>query len=314
MTITQIKFVIEASRAGSINRAAANLFISQSVLSASIKRLEDELGRQIFIRTNKGVRLTRFGQDFVSYVTPIAMQVDQIHAMLARSSDKHSVVFRVASSGFFFLSDIFKQLYDKYKAMGIRINTYEGSIGEVTRLVRDQVAEVGIVRRWSCYRNAHTSQLHALRLRFYPIAALNVGITVGPNNPLFHQESNYVTPDMIKGYPAIMYGYMDDGPYADIFDRLKLPASSNKIVTTSRAVVYEMLALTDAYYLNSLYHKDPSQVVIRDFRSPQRTLLLKDCDIKSEIGWIKIEESDLSRIAAEAVEMIADHIISRICV
>ena len=39
MTLNQIKYVIEVANAGSINKAASNLFISQSVLSASISSL-----------------------------------------------------------------------------------------------------------------------------------------------------------------------------------------------------------------------------------------------------------------------------------
>lgn len=42
MTLNQLKYVIEIARTGSINKAASNLFISQPVLSASIKSLETE--------------------------------------------------------------------------------------------------------------------------------------------------------------------------------------------------------------------------------------------------------------------------------
>ena len=47
MTLNQLEYVIKVAEAGSINKAASQLFVSQSVLSTSIKNLESELGRSI---------------------------------------------------------------------------------------------------------------------------------------------------------------------------------------------------------------------------------------------------------------------------
>lgn len=61
MTLNQLKYVIKIAETGSINKAASNLFISQSVLSTTIKNLETELGHEIFIRSPKGIKLTPYG-------------------------------------------------------------------------------------------------------------------------------------------------------------------------------------------------------------------------------------------------------------
>ena len=66
MKLEQIEQVVEIAKQNSISQAASNLFISQPSLSLSIQHLENELGEAIFLRTNKGVRLTPFGKDFVS--------------------------------------------------------------------------------------------------------------------------------------------------------------------------------------------------------------------------------------------------------
>ena len=44
MTFLQLNYVTEIYNCGSINKAAQNLFVSQSSLSNSIRELEDELG------------------------------------------------------------------------------------------------------------------------------------------------------------------------------------------------------------------------------------------------------------------------------
>ncbi len=58
MTFLQLNYVTEIYNCGSINKAAQNLFVSQSSLSNSIRELEDELGIKIFIRSNRGIILT----------------------------------------------------------------------------------------------------------------------------------------------------------------------------------------------------------------------------------------------------------------
>ena len=49
MNLNSFVYVAEVERCGSINRAAQNLYTSQSNLSTALKALEDELGYPIFI-------------------------------------------------------------------------------------------------------------------------------------------------------------------------------------------------------------------------------------------------------------------------
>ena len=58
MTFSQLNYVMEVSRCGSINKAASKLFVSQSNLSNSIHELEKELDIKIFLRSSKGIELT----------------------------------------------------------------------------------------------------------------------------------------------------------------------------------------------------------------------------------------------------------------
>lgn len=52
----------------SISKAANELYISQPAVSKSIKKLEEELGGNIFKRTKKGVTLTEEGKELFKYV------------------------------------------------------------------------------------------------------------------------------------------------------------------------------------------------------------------------------------------------------
>ena len=48
MTLTQLKYAITVSEAGSMNQAAKELFISQPSLSLAIRDLEEEIGVELF--------------------------------------------------------------------------------------------------------------------------------------------------------------------------------------------------------------------------------------------------------------------------
>ena len=62
MTLTQLRYAITVANANSMNEAARMLFVSQPSLSSAIKELEEEIGVEIFRRTNRGISLTPEGE------------------------------------------------------------------------------------------------------------------------------------------------------------------------------------------------------------------------------------------------------------
>ena len=58
MTITQMKYFITAAKCLNFTKAAEILFITQPALSRQISAIENELNMQLFIRTNRYVKLT----------------------------------------------------------------------------------------------------------------------------------------------------------------------------------------------------------------------------------------------------------------
>lgn len=51
-----------------MTKASEELMISQPAISQSIKKLEDQLGGTLFIRSNKGMELTKEGEMFFNYI------------------------------------------------------------------------------------------------------------------------------------------------------------------------------------------------------------------------------------------------------
>ncbi len=61
MELRTLRYFIAALEAGSLSRAAGTLYIAQPALTAQIKKLEDELGAQLFERSHAGVMPTPAG-------------------------------------------------------------------------------------------------------------------------------------------------------------------------------------------------------------------------------------------------------------
>lgn len=56
-----LKYFVQIAECGSIGAAAENLRLSQPSVSAALRRLEAQLGLQLFLRTRRGVQLTPAG-------------------------------------------------------------------------------------------------------------------------------------------------------------------------------------------------------------------------------------------------------------
>ena len=175
--------------------------------------------------------------------------------------------------------------------------------------VANKQASVGIVRLWECYDDLDRSQMDSFNLEFHPIVTLDVGLTIGPNNPYFFREENWIAPEMMAQFPSVAYEQVDKSAYSDIYDRLGIKFDRGKIIAHSRAFLYEMIAYTDAFYLNSDYTRCK---FARQFETasatPQRTLHIKDCTVHSVIGWIKHREHTLSQLEEELIDKVTDYL------
>lgn len=61
MTTRQIEYFLEIARCNNISDAAENLFVTQPTLGRQMSALEAELNMQLFMRSNKGTKLTPAG-------------------------------------------------------------------------------------------------------------------------------------------------------------------------------------------------------------------------------------------------------------
>lgn len=81
MKIDHLIYFYETSRRKSLNESSKYLHLSQQSLSASIRSLEEELGVQLFRRTNNGILITDVGKKALEHIEVIIKEYGNLLAL-----------------------------------------------------------------------------------------------------------------------------------------------------------------------------------------------------------------------------------------
>ena len=102
MNTKQMDYIIETAKTLNLSRAAENLYISQPALSYQIKVIEEEVGFAIFDRVGKSIRLTPAGQQLVTSLQRISVDlqfaIEQAQNMGEIYKDSIKIGFATRSS------------------------------------------------------------------------------------------------------------------------------------------------------------------------------------------------------------------------
>ena len=95
MTLTELKYIVAVARERHFGRAAEACFVSQPTLSVAIKKLEEELGVQLFERGGSEVSVTPIGQQIVEQAQKVLEQTSAIREIARQGKDPLAGPLRV---------------------------------------------------------------------------------------------------------------------------------------------------------------------------------------------------------------------------
>ena len=75
--LRHLKYFVATAELGQVSRAAMELSVSQSAVTAAIRELEQTLGATLFTRSSHGMTLTEAGRRFLSSGYEILSKVDE---------------------------------------------------------------------------------------------------------------------------------------------------------------------------------------------------------------------------------------------
>src|SRR5437667_10679568 len=82
MELRHLRTIAAVARHGSFSKAAEELHLAQSAVSQQIRRLEQELGVEVFRRSSRSLDITAEGKVILEYAGRVLREVDGLHGEL----------------------------------------------------------------------------------------------------------------------------------------------------------------------------------------------------------------------------------------
>ena len=124
------KYAYEIHKEGSFSKAANKLYIAQSSLSLTVKKLEKDLGFTVFDRSSSPISLTREGKIYMEYLEEIQEQEKNMYKRITTISKPIDDKILVGNPFFvsrYLLPKACKKFNDKYPGVELRLNMGETS-------------------------------------------------------------------------------------------------------------------------------------------------------------------------------------------
>ena len=194
MDIRVLKYFLAVAREQSYSVAAERLYLSQPTLSRQIKELEDELGKTLFIRSNKGVYLTEEGMILRKRAEEIIELMEKAEQEVRHSDDAVSGKVYIGAGETYsikLIADTAKKLRADHPDISYSIYSADGTA--VLERLDKGLIDFGLIFQ-SCDDNKYESFEIPLRDTF--------GVLMRRDMPL--AEKDFIEPADLRGQPLII--------------------------------------------------------------------------------------------------------------
>lgn len=146
MEIQQLKYFVEVVRQQSFTKAAAQLFVTQPMLTRSIKHLEEELNVRLIERTSKSFRLTDAGRILYERSLKFLMEYEDLFQSMADVRSATVGEVRLSTPGVL-LDAYFPKLLAQFRHRfpGIDVSVVEEGSKLTAAAVGSGQADLGLV-------------------------------------------------------------------------------------------------------------------------------------------------------------------------
>lgn len=202
MTLQQLKYIVMVTETGTITEAANKLYISQPSLTNAIHELEKEMNIVIFNRTNKGITLSKEGEEFLGY----ARQVLEQAAILEDKYKGNNIgkkKFCVSTQHYSFAVNAFVDLIKKYGQDEYDFSLRETQTYEIIQDVAYMRSEIGILFLNSFNETVINKILKMHELEFHQLFIAKPHVFISRKHPL--AENNVIANKELENYPYVSF-------------------------------------------------------------------------------------------------------------
>jgi DNA-binding transcriptional LysR family regulator len=144
-TVTQLRAFDAVARAGSVQEAARELFVTQPSVSAAVAALARSLGVALVERDGRGIRLTKAGEAFAPYVAEVLGLLEQGGRAAAEAAHPERARLRVVAvntAGEYLLPPLIQGYRERHPDVEVLLEI--GNRRTVVERVESRQADVGI--------------------------------------------------------------------------------------------------------------------------------------------------------------------------
>lgn len=248
MTLTQLNYAITVANAKSMNEAARLLFISQPSLSASIRDLEEEIGIELFRRTNRGITLTPEGEEFIGYARQVVEQYQLIENKYI-NQNQIKKKFSVSMQHYTFAVNAFVEMVKQFGMDQYEFAVHETKTYDVIEDVRSFRSEIGILYVNDFNRQVLSKLFHEYNLEFHELLECGIYVYMAKRHPLAdHKE---IALEELDHYPCLSF---EQGTYNSFYFAEEVLSTYNYkqlIKANDRATLLNLMVGLNGYTLCS---------------------------------------------------------------
>lgn len=298
MTLQQLKYLVTVAECKNITAAAEKLYISQPSLSAAIHNLEKEMNVTAFVRSNKGMTVTKEGEELLSFARNLLEQADIMKERFCTDSNRKPK-FCVSCQHYSFAVNAFVDVVNEYDAAEYNFTLRETQTGEIIDDVANGNSELGILY----LSESNEDVLHKLfkknDLVFEEIFEASPHIFISKNHPLADKDS--ISLEDLKPYPYLVYEQGERNSFYFSEEFLSVLDMPKSIEVRDRATLFNLAIGLNGFTVSS-------GVIDKELNGEDIIAkpLIMDCSM--HIGIIKKKNIMLSRYANAYIEALQRHL------
>lgn len=292
MTLQQLKYVVTVAETGTITEAADRLYISQPSLTNAIHELEKEMNIQIFNRTNKGISLSKEGEDFLGYARQVLEQAAILEDKY-KGGEGGKKQFCVSTQHYSFAVNAFVDLIKEYGQDEYDFSLRETQTYEIIEDVARMRSEIGILFLNDFNEAVIRKILKAHDLTFHELFIATPHVFISRNHPLANQK--VITNEMLMPYPYLSFEQGEHNSFYFSEEIFSVSERKKNIRVRDRATLFNLLIGLNGYTVCS-------GIIDRNLNGEEIISVPLAEESNMRIGYIAHHKGMLSRLGTTYLE------------
>lgn len=189
MRLDQLYYLVEIAKTGSISLTAERIYISQPTITEAIKKLEQELGATLLVRSHRGVSLTESGEKVVGTSRKVLELMDDLKSELDLINDKkpkqltgNFTIYTSPDITYAILPNVLDIFNKRYPDVNICVK--ESDTFTLIEGIQDGIADLGIISMVETIAGNDVRKISSENIYFERLFFTQIYAVVGNSSPL----------------------------------------------------------------------------------------------------------------------------------